>query len=79
VEGEMVSALVGLKEQAPSPAEIALLSTCNRVEIIGVGPDGRRALEESVPFLANDPRLSRTLLSRCCTNSRGPPRVTCFG
>ena len=50
----MLSALMRLKEQAPSLAEVALLSTCNRVEIIGAGSDGRRALEESVSFLAND-------------------------
>ena len=51
---EMMPALVRLKKQAPSLAEVALLSTCNRVEIIGAGTNGGRALEESVSFLAND-------------------------
>jgi glutamyl-tRNA reductase len=53
-DGEMMPALVWLKKQAPSLAEVALLSTCNRVEIIGVGTNGGRALEEIVSFLAND-------------------------
>jgi glutamyl-tRNA reductase len=53
-DGEMMRALVRLKEQAPSLVEVALLSTCNRVEIIGAGTNGGRALEEIVSFLAND-------------------------
>ena len=34
-ENEIVPALLRLKQQVPSLAEAALLSTCNRVEIIG--------------------------------------------
>jgi glutamyl-tRNA reductase len=53
-ESEIVPALLRLKQQAPSLAEAALLSTCNRVEIICAGADGVRAAEECLQFLAND-------------------------
>jgi glutamyl-tRNA reductase len=53
-ENEIVPALLRLKQQAPSLAEVALLSTCNRVEIIGAGADSKRAAEESLLFLAHD-------------------------
>ena len=35
-DGEIVSALGRLKERAPALAEIALISTCNRVELYGI-------------------------------------------
>jgi glutamyl-tRNA reductase len=53
-EHEIVPALRRLKQQVPSLAEAALLSTCNRVEIIGAGLDNRLAGDESLLFLAND-------------------------
>jgi len=53
-ENEIVPALLRLKRQAPSLAEAALLSTCNRVEIIGAAADSMRAAEESMRFLAHD-------------------------
>jgi glutamyl-tRNA reductase len=53
-ESEIAPALLRLKQQAPSLAEAALLSTCNRVEIIGAGADVMRAAEESWQFLAHD-------------------------
>ncbi|MBV8774332.1 MAG: glutamyl-tRNA reductase [Deltaproteobacteria bacterium] len=53
-EHEVVPALRKLKQQVPSLGEAALLSTCNRVEIIGAGLDDRLAAEESLLFLAND-------------------------
>ncbi|HKV56193.1 MAG TPA: glutamyl-tRNA reductase [Candidatus Binataceae bacterium] len=53
-EAEIVPALLRLKQSAPSIAEAALLSTCNRVEIIGVSTDTARAAEESTRFLAAD-------------------------
>jgi glutamyl-tRNA reductase len=53
-EDELVPALLRLKQQAPSLGEAAILSTCNRVEIIGTGADSRQAAEESLLFLAND-------------------------
>jgi glutamyl-tRNA reductase len=62
-EGEIVPALLRLKEQAPSLAEVALLSTCNRVEIIGAGADGDRAADESLMFLANDRSVAPEIFS----------------
>jgi glutamyl-tRNA reductase len=53
-ENDVVAALIRLKQQAPSLAEAALLSTCNRVEIIGAGSDISRASEQTLQFLAND-------------------------
>jgi glutamyl-tRNA reductase len=53
-ENEIVPSLLKLKQQAPSLAEAALLSTCNRVEIIGVGVDADRAAQEGMAFLAHD-------------------------
>jgi len=51
---EVMPALLRLKQQAPSLAEAALLSTCNRVEIIGAGADSMQAAEQSLRFLAQD-------------------------
>jgi len=53
-ENEIVPALLSLKQRAPSLAEVALLSTCNRVEIIGTADDSVRAAEEGLLFLAHD-------------------------
>ena len=53
-EGEIVPALLRLKQRAPSLAEAALLSTCNRVEIIAATADSRGAAEESLLFLSQD-------------------------
>jgi glutamyl-tRNA reductase len=53
-ENEIVPALLRLKQQAPSLTEAALLSTCNRVEIIGAGANSTQAAEESLRFLVHD-------------------------
>jgi glutamyl-tRNA reductase len=63
-EGEIVTALHRLKRQAPSLAEAALLSTCNRVEIIGAGTDISGAAEESLLFLADDRAVPVETFSR---------------
>jgi glutamyl-tRNA reductase len=51
---EVAPALRRLKDQAPAIAEAALLSTCNRVEIIGVASVPARAGEDVARFLAAD-------------------------
>src|SRR5712692_1442331 len=51
---EIVGALGRLKQCAPALAEAALISTCNRVEIIGVTGDNARAAAEATGFLASD-------------------------
>jgi glutamyl-tRNA reductase len=53
-ESELIGALARLKVQAPSVSEAALLSTCNRVELIGVGSDIESAARETVEFLRAD-------------------------
>jgi glutamyl-tRNA reductase len=53
-DDEIVGALGRLKQCAPALAEAALISTCNRVEIIGVTSDNARAAAEATGFLASD-------------------------
>src|SRR5271155_5094043 len=53
-DDEVVQALVRLKERAPAITESALLSTCNRVEVIAVTGDAARAAQEAANFLAVD-------------------------
>jgi glutamyl-tRNA reductase len=49
---ELVPALSRLKVEAPSISEAALISTCNRVEVIAVGGDPKVASSELTGFLA---------------------------
>jgi len=53
-EGEIVAALARLKREAPAIHEVALISTCNRVEILGVTEAGERAQLQATGFLAGD-------------------------
>jgi len=53
-EGEIVGALARLKLAAPAIQEVALISTCNRVEIIGVTMAGEQAQQQATGFLADD-------------------------
>jgi len=60
-EAEIVPALARLKEHVPSLNEAALLSTCNRVEIIGAGTDSTRAAEECSSFFSADRAVTRAM------------------
>jgi glutamyl-tRNA reductase len=53
-EAEVAPALRRLKAAAPSLAEAAILSTCNRVEIVAVATDAARAADEIAAFVAAD-------------------------
>src|SRR6266852_3905323 len=53
-DDEIVGALGRLKQCAPALAEAALISTCNRVEIIGVTGENTPAEAEANVFLASD-------------------------
>jgi len=53
-DDEIVEALSRLKRRAPSVTESALLSTCNRVEVIAVTADPARAAQEASEFFADD-------------------------
>ena len=51
---EITAALERLKAAAPALGEAALISTCNRVELIGVSSDPASAADGSIDFLAAD-------------------------
>lgn len=53
-DNEVIPALTRLKREAGSVAEAALISTCNRVEVITVASDAARAGEEVVRFIGSD-------------------------
>ena len=53
-EGEIAAALARLKAAGAAISEVALLSTCNRVEIIGVGQSAAAAGAQARGFLAAD-------------------------
>lgn len=53
-ENDIAPALARLKARAGSISEAAILSTCNRVEIVGVAADCERALAEAAEFVALD-------------------------
>ncbi|MBE3603190.1 glutamyl-tRNA reductase [bacterium] len=53
-EHDASAALARLRQAAPALGEAALISTCNRVEVIGVTADAERAWAETVAFLARD-------------------------
>jgi glutamyl-tRNA reductase len=53
-DAEIPAALRRLREAAPQISEAALLSTCNRVEVVGVTSDAKRAADSTIAFLASD-------------------------
>jgi glutamyl-tRNA reductase len=53
-DGEIVAALARLKQAAPAIDEVALISTCNRVEIMGVTGASDLAQHQATAFLAGD-------------------------
>jgi glutamyl-tRNA reductase len=69
---QIVTALGRLRERAPALAEAALISTCNRVEIIGVASDPVRAGDEAVGFLAADREVDSALFASALYRFAGP-------
>ncbi|MGB0058811.1 MAG: hypothetical protein WBP68_01445, partial [Candidatus Binatus sp.] len=53
-DDEIVPALDRLRESCHAVSEAALISTCNRVEVVGVATDPARAADETLKFLAAD-------------------------
>src|ERR1700682_4238954 len=53
-DDEIPAALRRLRSASPVVAEAALISTCNRVEVVGVASDAARAGRETLEFLARD-------------------------
>ncbi len=62
-EDEIVAALGRLTAAAPAVAEAALLSTCNRVEVVGVAADPALASSETLKFLAADRGVEQTVFN----------------
>ncbi len=57
---EVAGALRRLKERAPAVRECALLSTCNRVELVGVSAEPAAAWDEMAAFLAADREVEQS-------------------
>ena len=70
-EDQIVAALDRLKESCPTVAEAALISTCNRVEVVGVAADSARATDEALNFLAADRDVERTAFADAIYNFAG--------
>ncbi len=56
---EIVPALARLRGAAPALREAALLSTCNRVEVVAVAAEPEQAAEEVIRFLSLDRDVER--------------------
>jgi glutamyl-tRNA reductase len=69
---QIITTLGRLRERAPALTEAALISTCNRVEIVGVASDPIRASDEVVGFLAADRELDATLFASALYRFAGP-------
>ena len=59
-DDEIVAALGRLRESSSGVAEAALISTCNRVEVVGVAVDASRAADETLKFLSADRCVAQT-------------------
>src|SRR5216683_3276790 len=59
-EDEIVAALGRLCASSPAVAEAALISTCNRVEVVGVAAEPSRAADETLKFLSADRDVAQT-------------------
>ena len=73
-EDEIVAALGRLRESSPAVLEAALISTCNRVEVVGVASDTARAADETLKFLAADRSVERAAFADVIYSSAGPRR-----
>ena len=71
-DGEIAAALARLKQRAPALAESALISTCNRVEIIAVAADPAHAIDEAIGFLATDREVDARLFAGALYRFEGP-------
>src|SRR5208282_3033334 len=71
-EDEIVAALGRLRESSPAVLEAALISTCNRVEVVGVASDTARAADETLKFLGADRSVERAAFADVIYSSAGP-------
>src|ERR1700733_15440575 len=70
-DDEIVAALGRLRESSSAVAEAALISTCNRVEVVGVATDASRAADETLKFLAADRSVAHTEFSEAVYSFSG--------
>ena len=68
---EIVAALGRLRESSPAVLEAALISTCNRVEVVGVASDPALAADETLKFLAADRSVPQTAFADVVYSSAG--------
>lgn len=61
--GEVIDVLTRLKEQSPTLSEAALVSTCNRTEVVGVSPDSTAAARETLDVLGEARGVARKPLA----------------
>src|SRR5208337_2428968 len=70
-DDEIVAALDRLRESCPAVAEAALISTCNRVEVVGVAADAARAADQTLKFLAADRSVDHDAFAEAIYNFSG--------
>ena len=70
-EDEIVAALGRMKDSCPAVAEAALISTCNRVEVVGVAADPARAADETLKFLSADRKVDHGAFAEAIYNFSG--------
>ena len=70
-EDEIVAALGRLRDSSPAVLEAALISTCNRVEVVGVASDTARAADETLTFLAADRKVAHAAFAEVIYSSAG--------
>ncbi len=70
-ESDIAQALVRLKQKVASVAEAAILSTCNRVEVVGVAADPEKASDEIAAFLAADRGVDRSAFADALYRMQG--------
>lgn len=68
---EIVAALGRLRDSSPAVLEAALISTCNRVEVVGVASDPALAADETLKFLAADRSVERAAFADVVYSSAG--------
>jgi glutamyl-tRNA reductase len=71
LDEEVAGALRRLKERAPSVRECALLSTCNRVELVGVSTEPAAAWDEMAAFLAADREVEQSAFAEALYRFEG--------
>src|SRR3984957_1134152 len=59
-DDDIVAALARLRETSPAVSEAALISTCNLVEVVGVGTATSPAADETLKFLSADRSVAQT-------------------